>query len=155
MAANSKNKRMELNISPASIGMRPKVDLPNPGFLEHLKEEGIRKMISDHYDLLIQSEIKHLFPTNKEALEVAKLKSSDFFIQICGGLPYFNENQGKPLLSRRHSPFKITAEGRKIWLNCYQQILPKLDISEELVLSFWNYLNIFSMWMINNPEEGY
>ncbi|RLD71389.1 MAG: globin [Bacteroidetes bacterium] len=146
---------MELNISPASIGMRPKVELPNSGFLEHLKEEGIRKLVSDHYDLLSKSEIKHLFPPSKSVLEIAKLKSSDFFIQICGGHPYFNENQGKPMLSRRHSPFKITAKGREVWLNCYQQILPDLEIPEEYILSFWNYLNIFSMWMINNPEDGY
>lgn len=145
---------MELNISPASLVMRPKVKLPNPGFLEHLKEEGVRKLISDQYDLLSKSEIKHLFPPTKEALEIAKRKSSDFFIQICGGHPYFNENQGKPMLTKRHAPFKITAYGREVWLKCYQQLLPKLDIPEELMLSFWNYLNLFSMWMINSGEEN-
>jgi len=145
---------MELNISPATIGMRPKVDLPNPDFLEHLKENGIRKLVSDYYDLLIKSEIKHLFPPSKEALEVAKLKSSDFFIQICGGRPYFNENQGSPMLAKRHAPFKITANGRLEWLRCYQELLPQLNIPEELVISYWNYLNIFSMWMINSEDKS-
>ena len=88
------------------------------------------------------------------ALEIAKLKSSDFFIQICGGHPYFNENQGKPMLSKRHAPFKITAKGRVVWLSLYQQLLPKLNISEELIISYWNYLNIFSVWMINSDDDG-
>lgn len=146
---------MELNISPASFGMRPKVTLPNPDFLKHMKEERIRKLVSDHYDLLIESDIKHIFPYSKQALEIAKLKSSDFFIQICGGHPYFNENQGKPMLTKRHAPFQITAEGRGIWLSCYQQLLPNLDIPEELIISYWNYLDIFSIWMINSPQEGF
>ncbi len=146
---------MELTISPASFGMRPKVQLPNPEFLAHLKEEGIRKLVSDHYDLLIKSEIKHLFPPDKKALEIAKLKSSDFFIQICGGYPHFNENQGKPMLSKRHMPFEITTDGRTVWLSCYKQILPKLNLPEELILSYWNYLNIFSVWMINSSREGF
>jgi hemoglobin len=28
-----------------------------------------------------------------------------------------------------------------------------LDIPEDLKKSFWNYLDIFSMWMINSPED--
>ena len=149
-----KNKDMKLNISAANYGMRPKVELPNPDFLKEMKEEGIRELVSNHYNLLAQSEIKHIFPTTKEALEIAKLKSSDFFIQICGGHPYFNENQGKPMLSKRHAPFKITAKGRVVWLSLYQQLLPKLNISEELIISYWNYLNIFSVWMINSDDDG-
>lgn len=146
---------MKLNISPATFGVRPKVSLPNPEFLKHMKEEGIRKLVSDHYDLLAESEIKHLFPSTKKALEHAKLKSSDFFIQICGGHPYFNENQGKPMLAKRHAPFEITVEGRGVWLRCYQQLLPKLDIPEDLIESYWNYLDAFSVWMINSSKGGF
>ncbi len=47
-------------------------------------------------------------------------------------------------------PFKITAEGRVEWLNCYKRVLEKLDLPENVIQSFWNYLDIFSKWMINS-----
>ena len=144
---------MDLSISQFEFGQRSGVTIPTPEFLEKLTEAGIRKMVSDHYDLLSRSEVKHLFPRIDEALDKAKQRSSDFFIQICGGHPYFNENRGKPVLVRRHAPFAITPEARMVWLNCYQQVLSTLDIPEELILSFWNYLNVFSSWMVNTNEE--
>lgn len=143
---------MDFSISQFEFGQRPAVTLPSPEFLEKLTESGIRKMVSDHYDLLSKSEIKHLFPRIDEALDKAKQRSSDFFIQICGGHPYFNENRGKPLLAKRHAPFAITPAARIVWLKCYQQVLSKLDLPEEIILSFWNYLNVFSVWMVNTKE---
>jgi hemoglobin len=143
---------MDFTISQFKFGQRPAVTIPSPVFLEKLTEAGIRKMVSDHYDLLSQSEISHLFPRIDEALEKAKQRSSDFFIQICGGHPYFNENRGKPLLARRHAPFTITPEARIVWLKCYQQVLSTLEVHEELIQSFWNYLNVFSFWMVNTEE---
>ncbi len=119
---------MNFTINQYEFGQRPPVSLPSPQFLELLSEAGIRKMVSDHYDLLSQSDVKHLFPRIDEALEKAKQRSSDFFIQICGGHPYFNENRGKPMLAKRHSSFAITSEARLVWLNCYQQVLSKLDL---------------------------
>jgi len=55
-----------------------------------------------------------------------------------------------PQLNKRHLPFKITNEGRTVWLNCYKEVLQKLDLPEEVKLSFWNYLDVFSKWMINS-----
>ena len=144
---------MEFTINQYEFGQRPVVALPSPEFLEILKEEGIRNMVSDHYDLLSQSEIKHLFPRIEEQLEKAKQRSTDFFIQICGGHPYFNENRGKPMLAARHAPFKITPEARIVWLKCYYQVLKKLDVPDEILQSFWNYINVFSFWMVNSPGE--
>ncbi|HAQ18916.1 MAG TPA: globin [Prolixibacteraceae bacterium] len=145
---------MDFSISQFEFGQRPAVTLPTPEFLEKLTESGIRKMVSDHYDLLSKSEIKHLFPRIEEALDKAKQRSSDFFIQICGGHPYFNENRGKPILAKRHAPFAITSEARIVWLKCYQEVLSKLDLSEEILQSFWNYLNVFSFWMVNTKENS-
>jgi hemoglobin len=145
---------MDFTINQYEFGQRPDVTLPTPEFLERLSESGIRKLVSDHYDLLSKSEIRHLFPRIDEALDKAKQRSSDFFIQICGGHPYFNENRGKPMLAQRHSPFAITKEARVVWLQCYQQVLSKLDIPEEVIQSFWNYLNVFSFWMVNTPSAS-
>nr|WP_319271905.1 hypothetical protein [uncultured Draconibacterium sp.] len=141
---------MEFEISKYFKGVRPGVTLPSPLMFQILKEEGMRKMVSDHYDLIVQSRIKDLFPKNPIALEKAKEHSADFFIQICGGPDYFNQNRGKPQLNRRHLPFKITEEGRIEWLNCYQQVLSKLDLPDEVLKSFWKYLDDFSKWMVNS-----
>jgi len=51
----------------------------------------------------------------------------------------------------RHAPFTITLEGRNVWLTCYKEALLELDIPENLVLSFWNYINVFSIWIVNTP----
>lgn len=140
---------MDFQITHYEFGERPPVILPSPQLLELLGEAGVRQMVSDHYDLLSKSEIKHLFPRIEEALDKAKQRSSDFFIQILGGHPYFNENRGKPMLARRHATFAITPEARLVWLKCYIQVLSKLNAPDEVIKSFWNYLNVFSFWMVN------
>lgn len=144
---------MNFTINQYEFGQRPPVTLPSPQFIQFLKEEGIRKMVSDHYDLISKSEIKQLFPRIEEALDKAKQRSSDFFIQICGGHPYYNENRGKPMLAGRHRPFAITPQARIVWLQCYIQVLSKLQIPEDVLQSFWNYLNVFSFWMVNTNND--
>jgi hemoglobin len=144
---------MDFTITHYEFGQRPGVTLPPPEFLERLTEEGMRKLVSDHYDLLSKSEIRNLFPRIDEALEKAKQRSSDFFIQVCGGYPYFNQNRGKPLMAQRHAGFSITPEAREVWLQCYSQVLSKLDLPERLVQAFWDYLNVFSTWMVNTKNE--
>lgn len=141
---------MDFVISKYFPGVRPGVTLPSKQMFTLLGEEGMRKMVSDHYDLLKESEIKDLFPKNQIAFEKAKEHSADFFIQICGGPEYFNQNRGMPQLNRRHLPFKITAEGRQVWLNCYIDVLQKLKLPSEVLNSFWNYLDVFSKWMVNS-----
>jgi len=140
---------VELKITDAIKGSRPNVSLPHPGILEFLKEEGVRKLISDHYDRIKLSSIKHLFPPEDVIFEAAKKNSADFFVQILGGPRHYNENRGAPMLVRRHLPFTITEEGRKVWLGIYQELLPELGMPDDLLLSFWRYLDQFSVWMIN------
>jgi hemoglobin len=143
---------MNFEINTYPYGERPKVELPSPEFLRMITEEGLRKMVSDHYNLLANSEIKHLFPSSPEGLEEAKKHSADFFIQICGGPRYFDENRGNPMLIKRHAPFKITPSARLVWLNCYKQVLSAIDLPDPVLASYWNYINVFSAWMVNTPE---
>ena len=144
---------MQFNISQGLVGTRPPVVKPDPKVLEFLGEEGMRKLISDHYDLLRESNIKGLFPPSDEGFALAKQHSADFFIQICGGHPYFNENRGAPMMAARHQPFAITQEARRIWLESYIMVLTPLNMPDDLKKSFWNYLDIFSIWMMNTPEK--
>lgn len=140
----------DLKISEAIKGSRPNVSLPNPKILGYLQEKGIRKLVGDHYDRIKTSPIRHLFPPEDIIFEAAKKNSADFFVQICGGHAYYNENRGAPMLVRRHNPFKINAEGRKVWLEIYRELLQNIDLPDDLKLSFWNYLDQFSIWMINS-----
>ncbi len=143
---------MELKINTYPLGARPEVTKPHPDFINELGEDGIRTMVSRHYDLLRQSSIKHLFPEDDQEFEKAKTRSVDFMIQICGGPDYFNRNRGRPMLIDRHSPFVINAEGRVVWLLCYKQALLETGLSERLIRSFWDYINVFSAWMVNSKE---
>lgn len=140
---------VELYISNAVKGQRPNVTLPSEEILRFLKEDGVRKLISDHYDRIKTSSIRNLFPQEEVIFEAAKKNSADFFVQILGGPAYYNENRGAPMLVRRHNPFSINAEARKVWLGIYQELLPELGMPEDLLLSLWNYLDQFSIWMIN------
>lgn len=144
---------MDLLISNYLSGQRPQVTLPPRELFVLLGEDGIRKMVSDFYDLLVISNISHLFPKNKVALEKAKENSADFFIQICGGPQYFNQNRGNPMLARRHAPHPITSEARFIWLDCYRKVLQNIELPENVITSFWNYLDVFSKWMVNTPDK--
>lgn len=143
---------MNLEIMQAQFGVRPPVTKPIPGFLLEMGEEGIRKMVSDHYDAIKKSDIFDIFPQDPQELEEAKTHSSDFLIQICGGPAHFNTNRGAPQMVGRHSTFRITAQTRQTWLELYQVIivdLQKQGITETSLNSLWNYLNVFSIWMIN------
>jgi len=144
---------MNLEIKPLPYGDRTEPRLPDNGLYDFLGEEGIRKMVSDHYNLLVKSELKELFPPKGIGLELAKKKSADFFIQRLGGPEYYNRFRGKPMLANRHSPFKITPAARLVWLGCYRDVLMSLDAPEPLIVAFWNFLHDFSNWMVNTPEE--
>jgi len=144
---------MNYNITQAQFGVRPPVTKPNPKFLEVLGEDGLRNLVSNHYDILRTSQIKELFPKDDKKFEKAKQNSADFFIQICGGPDYFNQNRGNPMMVARHQPFKITSKARLVWLESYKNALENLEIEDELKQSFWNYIDIFSIWMINTPQD--
>ena len=143
---------MDLNITQAEFGVRPPVTKPIPEFLLEVGEEGIRELISKHYNAIKQSDIRYLFPFDDAEFEQAKVNSADFFIQICGGPKYFNQNRGAPQMVGRHAPFRIDAKARQTWLELYKPLLEELKekgVTETSLYSFWRYLDIFSIWMIN------
>lgn len=143
---------MNLDITQVMFGVRVPVTKPIPEFLLEMGEEGIRKLVSDHYDQLKVSEISNLFPLDDKEFEEAKLHSSDFFIQICGGPAHFNKNRGAPQMVGRHAPFRITSEARHTWLGLYKPLILELEkggVTSTSLQSFWNYLDVFSSWMIN------
>ena len=147
---------LDFSILPYTEGVNPPVTKPNPAFLQDIGEQGMRDLLDRFYMGLYESPIKDIFPDSKEEMKIAGQHSADFFIQICGGPSYFNQNRGAPQMRGRHAPFRITPNARLHWLVTYEEALQpiikgKLS-SEENIQSFWGYLNIFSQWMINSRD---
>lgn len=143
---------MDYSILPHNANYIPPVQKPLPSFLDEVGEQGIRDLLSRFYACLDQSAIRNIFPAqDAQEMEEAAQISADFFIQICGGPAYFNQKHGMPQMRMRHAPFTITAESRLHWLVCFEEALKPLEenVSNESLQSFWNYVNIFSIMMIN------
>lgn len=147
---------MKLTITDGEIGVRPPVNKPHPGFLHEVGEERFRKLIDAHYDSIKDSDIAFLFPVfDEEDFDDAKKHAGDFLIQICGGPDYFAQTRGEPQMVGRHAPFRIDEAGRRSWLGLMKPLLEALvdeGITEEYIQSFWDYLNIFSMWLVNTKS---
>ncbi len=143
---------MNYSIMAYNANFIPPVQKPNPDFLSEVGEQGIRDLLTRLYTCLDKSPIRHIFPPeDTQGMMEAAQVSADFFIQICGGPAYFNQNRGMPQMRGRHAPFAITPEGRLHWLTCFEEALKPLEgkVSEEHLQSFWNYINVFSIMMIN------
>ena len=150
---NFSSSTLNFSILPYQEGVTPPVTKPNPAFLTDIGEEGMRALLDRFYMGLYESPIKELFPKEIDVMKDAGQVSADFFIQICGGTPYFNQNHGAPQMGKRHAPFAITPDARLHWLVCFEEalqlIIDEKQSSEENIQSFWDYLNAFSIWMIN------
>ncbi len=134
-------------------GTRVEVLRPVPEFYATVGEEGMRKLIDAHYELLKVSDAKHLFPIDDDnEFALAKKHAGDFFIQYLGGPRYFEQSRGAPQMVGRHAPFAITAMMRRVWLIAYKEALETVDAPQALKESFWDYLNTFSTWMVNTSE---
>ena len=149
---NFSSSSINFAILPYQEGIKPPVTKPNPAFLAEITEEGMRDLFRRFYSSLHKSPIKDLFPQSEEEMMIASQHSADFFIQICGGTDYFNQNRGAPQMGRRHAPFAITAEARLHWLVLFEEALQPLvgKVSDENIQSLWDYINVFSIWMINH-----
>lgn len=133
--------------------VQPKIVKPNANFLKEVGEERLRQLVNDHYELIRHSDIGFMFPIDYED-EFAKVKkrAADFLIQVCGGPDYYAQTRGDPRMLARHARFRISEKGRQTWLECYAILLPVLEqegIKPENIQSFWDYLDSFSIMMVN------
>jgi hemoglobin len=131
----------------------PRVPLPDQGIYNVLKEEGLTRLLKAVYRRLGKSPIREMFPTTDQDLDLAAEKSALFFIGICGGPPLFERRYGPPQMRARHQRFSITAEARTTWLSCWKEVLfeepNSVGFPAEFRQGFWNYLEAFSVWMVN------
>ncbi|MCB1164593.1 MAG: bacitracin resistance protein BacA [Leptospiraceae bacterium] len=119
-----------------------------------LGEQGIRDLLKAHYRHLANSEIALLFPSDPAGLEQAADRSADFFVQLLGGPPLFSQKHGPPRMRARHMPFRITEDGRRVWLGCFRTALDETDFPTEHRAAFEDFLDSFSSWMVNSLEPG-
>lgn len=147
---------LDLQITPGEIGVRPPVTKPHPGFLHEVGEERFEKLVYDHYESLKTSDIAFLFPIfDDEDFAEAQKHAFDFLIEMSGGPDYFTQSRGEHQMVGRHAPFRIDEAARCSWLALYKPLLEALEdegITPEYIESFWNYLDIFSMWLVNTKS---
>jgi hemoglobin len=70
---------MNLIIREVEFGEKPPVTKPHPDLLKFLGEDGLRKIVDDHYEAIRDSEIRFMFPMDEDEFEEAKKESSRFF----------------------------------------------------------------------------
>ena len=76
-----------------------------------------------------------------------------FFIEACGGEKHYSKAVGHFDMLKTHEMFSITEKARREWLGCMEEVLKKVDISEEAKQSFWNFLETFSKHTVNVDER--
>ena len=148
---------MKLKITKGKINIRPSVAKPHPGFFYEVGEERFRKLVFDHYESIRTSNIAFLFPIfDDEDFSEAQKHAADFLIEISGGPDYFTQTRGEPQMVGRHAPFRIDEASRIVWLELYIPLLEALEqegINKEYIKSFWTYLDIYSMWVVNTKGK--
>lgn len=112
-------------------------------------ETKIRKLVSDFYDRIQNSEIQWMFQGD---WELAKEKQADFMIQVLGGPSYYIEKWGPARMRMRHFAFPISEKERLIWFQCYDDALQGFDFDHEDKIDFLYFLDGFSAWMVNRKE---
>ncbi|NRA68514.1 MAG: bacitracin resistance protein BacA [Pseudobacteriovorax sp.] len=122
-----------------------------PLVFDKIGEDAIRMMIRDFYSRLLVSSISGMF---KRDFDVAVDRSASFFIGLLGGPPLFHQKFGHPRMRARHLPFRITAEFRQVWLDCFHQTLDEnqYGMSDQEVSELRAFLQSFSSWMVNTRD---
>ena len=149
-------ENMMLTITDGKIDVRPPVAKPHPAFYQEVGEKRFRKLVFDHYEAIKTSEIAFLFPIfDDDDFAEAQKHAADFLIEISGGPDYFTQTRGAHQMVGRHAPFRIDERARRVWLELYIPLLQALKtegVTPKYIESFWNYLDLFSMWVVNTKS---
>jgi hemoglobin len=144
---------MQYKVSKTNFGEKPPFQYPKPIFLEELGEDGLIKLFSDFYDSIIDSDISNFFPQDEEDLEKIKAHNVKFFIEAAGGPKHYTQAVGHFDMMKTHEQFSITEKARREWLGCMEEVLKKVEISDEAKQSFWDFLETFSKHTVNVDER--
>jgi len=151
---------MSMDITPVKKGEEVHFTNPSERFYKAIGgEDGMRKLMFNFYDKIYESEIAHFFPQDEDEFEKIKIKNTKFFIQICGGPKFYeDEAQGMELnefMIRVHDDFSITEKARVEWLGTIREALQEVKgVDEDILEDFWSYLNEFSKLTVNSFSDG-
>ena len=143
---------IEYTMTPAKMGDRPEVILPNKEFLDQLTSKGFMVMIHDFYARVLDSDIAHYFPDDEEELELIKQRNGSYFMMLCGGDErYISKYGGTFDQIQTHEMFSIPDKARTEWLGCWQESLQLIEgkVDDEHIQSYWNWLETFSKHIVN------
>ncbi len=150
---------MSYEISKVEKGVDVAFTPPPQAFYDAIgKEEGMRALMFDFYDIIYESDISHFFPQDEEEFYEVKVKNTQFFTEICGG-PKKYEGVAKGVdfnefMIRFHDDFSITEKARNEWLGCMEEALRKVDMDQKIKDDFWSYLESFSKLTVNSFSDG-
>ena len=151
---------MNLVITPYDPDNLPKeeeIPLPDPRFYDAVGgEEGLKKLINEFYDRIIESDISFFFPQEEEEIEKIKRHNGKYFAEISGGPKRYSEEIGHIDQVEMHKPFSINEKHRDEWLGTWREVLQEFakDVEPELVESYFNYLVEYSKLLINRPRNA-
>jgi hemoglobin len=141
------------HVSKTILGENPKFEYPKPIFLEEIGVDGLKKLFSEFYDLIVDSDIGNFFPQDEELLEEVKAHNVKFFVEAAGGPKEYSKKMGHFDMLKTHEQFSITEKARREWLGTMEEVLRKTDISDEAKQSFWDFLESFSKHTVNVDEK--
>jgi len=141
------------HVSKTILGENPKFEYPKAIFLEEIGVDGLKKLFSDFYDLIVDSDIGNFFPQDEDLLEEVKAHNVKFFVEAAGGPKEYSQKMGHFDMLKTHEQFSITEKARREWLGTMEEVLRKTDISDEAKQSFWDFLEVFSKHTVNVDEK--
>ncbi|MDD3343059.1 MAG: globin [Sulfurospirillaceae bacterium] len=151
--SNPKPKSSQLKWSRADAKAKlPSIIRPSSHFLEKIGADTIAKIVLHHHRLLQKSSIAHLYPTDEVHFLEGVTKASQFLIEALGGGEVYTSVHGAPCMCRTHAPFSIDDHAREVWLMNYKQTLHDLCFPKELIEEFWNWIEPFSLRMVNHKS---
>lgn len=127
----------------------PSIIKPPKELIQLLDIKTIETIVIHHHRLLQKSEIAYLYPVDEDIFMEGVKKVTYFIIQVLGGGEIYTTTYGEPHMCKTHRPFAIDANARIVWLKLYAQTLKELHFPKEYVESFWNWLESFSLRMVN------
>lgn len=139
---------VEYKVTPTVFGERPDFVRPTM-FLNELTVDGFRKMMDDFYHVLIDSDVSNFFPQEEDALKKVIEHNTKYFIEIAGGPDDYTKQMGHVDMVKMHKPFSIPEKARTEWLGCFQEVIEKLEVSDDAKQQFWNYIEAHSKHMVN------
>ena len=133
----------------------PPLVFPPESFLKEIGNSMVTRMVLHHHTLLQNSSIAHMYPKDEDKFLEGVTKAAYFLIESLGGEKFYSCLYGAPKLCRSHAPFVIDDEARLVWLDAYKQTLHDLDFPKHYLEVFWNWLEPFSLRMVNQRLNPY